>query len=311
MTTRQAAGQVTRTDRRIAAGVDIGGTKSAVALVDVDSGDVVDLREIDTLADQGADRLHQRLRPVIDRMVEGSVVVPRGVGVAVPEIVSRDGTVVTDVVIPGLSGDLLAAWGDLGVTVVEADVRAAAIAEARFGQGSPFASFAYVSVGTGISYCFVIDGRAWAGANGAAILLGSGLLADRGSFGGDVGTPPLEEFASGPSLVAHYRAAGGAAESARDVLDRCEVDSAAGDVVTSAGRALGIGLAELVNLLDPEAVVVGGGLGSAIGRYWDAAVAAARSSIWADVARDVPILQAAIGPRAGVVGAALVSQQRG
>lgn len=88
-------------------------------------------------------------------------------------------------------------------------------------------------------------------------------------------------------------------------------DPKAHQVVIAAGRALGLGLAGLVDLLDPQAVVVGGGLGSASGHYWDSAVAAARSAIWADVSRAVPLLQGAIGPRAAVVGAALCPQPRG
>jgi glucokinase len=213
----------------------------------------------------------------------------------------------TDVVIPGLIGDLASAWADLGVTAVEADVRAAALAEARFGHGDGLRSFAFVSVGTGISACFVLEGKPWPGANGAAILLGSGIIVAGPSEGPGVSERSLEAFAGGPALVQRYRDAGGTAASARDVLDRCAVDPVAREAVTSAGAALGRGLAALVDLLDPEAVVVGGGLGSATGPYLDAAVAAARSAIWADAARAVPILPSAIGPQAGVVGAALCS----
>jgi glucokinase len=296
------------TPSRAALGIDVGGTKTAVGLVDVDSGQMLSVQEIDTRADQGAEQLHQRLRPITGELIAGFGEAPRGVGVAVPEVVTPDGSVLTEVVVPGLKGHLAAAWADLGVTSVAADVRAAATAEARFGQGSSFASFGYVSVGTGISYCFVMGGRPWVGANGAAILLGSGVLVDRGSFDGVIGLEKLEEFACGPALVDHYRAAGGVAESARDVLDRCHEDPAAAEVVTAAGRALGLGLAELVNLLDPEAVVVGGGLGSVDGLYWDSAVTAARSAIWAEVSRDVPLLHAALGPLAGVVGAAVGSK---
>ena len=233
---------------------------------------------------------------------------PVGVGVVVPELVSPVGEVLTDVVIPGLSGDLASAWADLGVTAVEADVRGAALAEGRFGHGVGMASFAFVSVGTGISCCFVLGGRPWAGANGAAILLGSGILVEGSSVGSGAREQSLEAFAGGPALVQRYRDAGGVATSARDVLERCAVDPVARDVAMSAGRALGRGLAVLVDLLDPDAVVIGGGLGTAAGPYRDAAREAARSAIWADAARATPILSSAIGPRAGMVGAALFSR---
>ena len=76
-------------------------------------------------------------------------------------------------------------------------------------------------------------------------------------------------------------------------------------MVDAAARALGEGIATLVNLLDPEAVVVGGGLGTAGGRYWEAVVAAARPGVWLPSARDLPIVPAGLGTDAGACGAAL------
>ena len=135
------------------------------------------------------------------------------------------------------------------------------------------------------------------------------MLVEGSGAGQDRGERSLEAFAGGgPALVERYREGGGVATSARDVLERCTDDPSALDVVTSAGAALGRGLAELVNLLDPSAVVLGGGLGSAAGPYRDAAIEAARAAIWADAARAVPILPSAIGYHDGVVGAALVSR---
>ncbi len=288
-------------------GIDVGGTKTAVVVVERGSGTVLAQRQIETAAPAGARQLHDRLGPVIAELRKLADVEVDGVGVGVPELVTAEGEIVTDVVVPGIRGDLVSLWADLGVTAVEADVRAAAAAEGRLGAGSRYASFGYVSVGTGISHCLVIDGVTWAGANGAAILLGSGVLVDRSTLDGSTGTPPLEEFASGPGIVAAYQRVGGVAESAQQVLEHCEVDELAREVVRRAGRALGLGLAELVNLLDPEAIVVGGGLGSAEGHYWEAMIQAARDAIWADAAREVAITRSILGPLAGAVGAALIA----
>jgi glucokinase len=81
-------------------------------------------------------------------------------------------------------------------------------------------------------------------------------------------------------------------------------DECAQEIIRSAGFALGVSLAFLVNVTDPESVIVGGGLGSAKGLYWDEMVASARRHIWSKVTRELPILPAALGPDAGIVGAA-------
>jgi glucokinase len=65
-----------------------------------------------------------------------------------------------------------------------------------------------------------------------------------------------------------------------------------------------VSLAFLVNITDPEAVIVGGGLGSAQGMYWDEMVESARRHIWSKVTRELPILRASLSVDAGIVGAA-------
>lgn len=76
------------------------------------------------------------------------------------------------------------------------------------------------------------------------------------------------------------------------------------EVVRSAGHALGVSVAFLVNTLDPEAVIVGGGLGLAGGLYWSSFVDSTRDHVWAETTRSLPILTANLGPDAGFIGAA-------
>ena len=75
-------------------------------------------------------------------------------------------------------------------------------------------------------------------------------------------------------------------------------------------RALGATLGLMVNMLDPEIVVVGGGLGMAGGLYWESFVASTRRHIWSDTHRDLPIVTAAYGSDAGFVGAAALALQK-
>jgi glucokinase len=293
----------------IVGGVDIGGTKTAVVAIALPRADVKFCEVIATQAAHGAGRLRGELGTVLARLrSELGLREHPPVGVSVPELVDLDGVVTTDVVVPGLAGDLTQ-WAELGVVRVESDVRAAACAEAHVGAGRGFPSIAYLSIGTGISSTFVQNGVAWPGAHGAAILLGSGSLGSRPGSG----SRPyiLEELASGTAIVAGYQSLGGHAGSAREVLDRYSSDPLATQVIDQAGHAPGHGVAVLVNLLDPDAVIVGGGLGSVEGPYWRGLRASARAHIWADAARDVPLLRSGLGPDAAAIGAALAAGAAG
>jgi uncharacterized membrane protein len=75
-------------------------------------------------------------------------------------------------------------------------------------------------------------------------------------------------------------------------------------IVRSAGEALGSTIAWLVNVLDPESVIIGGGLGLSEGTYWESIEATARKNIWSDLHRGLPFVRAATGADAGLIGAA-------
>ncbi len=289
--------------RRVSVGIDIGGTKTAVLAVTLPGVDVLFREAFPTQATLGAAHLRGKLTAILARLRSELGLHARfPVGVSVPELVDLDGLVATDVVVPGLTGDLKE-WVEIGVECVESDVRAAAHAEARVGAGRGFPSFGYMSIGTGISSTFVLGGVAWPGAHGAAILLGSGPFGPKLS---PDGRPyPLEELASGPAMVAAYRALGGRARTAQEVLDRCDSDPLAAQAVADAGSAAGQGVALFVNVLDPHALIVGGGLGCVGGPYWQCLEAAARAQIWAIAARRIPLLRSGLGPDAAAIGAAL------
>jgi len=152
----------------------------------------------------------------------------------------------------------------------------------------------------------VQDGWPYAGAHGNALILASSPVTTMCTECGAVLRPVLEEFASGPALVARYnKATGRQIARGEEVMAAVDTgDLAATEVVRTSGEALGVSIGWLVNVLDPQAVIVGGGLGSAGGLYWDSMVASTRAHIWADTSRDLPIIPAALGPDAGMIGAA-------
>ena len=120
------------------------------------------------------------------------------------------------------------------------------------------------------------------------------------------------KIASGPVLLRRYRAGGAAAvERAEDVFAAARSgDPIAREVIETAGECVGATIGLLVNVLDPHAVVTGGGIGSAESLYWQSLEGAARRSIWWDTQSDLPIVRATFGEGAGVVGTAVAALGR-
>ena len=262
-----------------AVGIDVGGSKIAAAIVDVNAGLVLrELRVPTPVSDGGA--------AVLDECVElAHVLDPDGaaaVGIGLCEFVDLSGRPTSAYTVDWLALDVERAFGNAARVRIESDVRAGALAEARFGAARRFTSFVYVVVGSGVSHCLVLEGRPYRGARGNAIVTGA---------------PPVEFSVGGLALA---RRAG--VESAEQVLS----DPVHAPLVDAAAEELGHALATLVNALDPEALVIGGGLGIAE-RYRERVVAAARAGIEHEATRQLPIIPATLGAQSGVVGAALAA----
>lgn len=266
-----------------AIGIDVGGTKIAAGLVDTATGVCEARFERVTRPEREASAVLADCVAMAQRLAAGQPGLPIGIGIC--ELVDREGHTQSAQTIDWRDTDVVGAFAGIGPAVAESDVRAAAVAESRFGAGRGVEDLLYVTVGTGISSCLVIGGRAYPGALGNAICFGA---------------PPVEDAASGLAL-----AAAGGREWAEDVL----ADPALDDVVEAAAAALGAGLAWLVNALDPGIVVIGGGLGLA-DRYRELAMAAMRPMIFAHNTREVRVVPAELGADAGVIGAALAAVQR-
>ena len=292
-----------------AIGLDVGGTKIAAGLVAIPSGAVLARRTIPTLPKRGGETvLNDTLSLAEELKTEAgkSNLELLGIGVGVPELVDPEGNITSAHTLAWQGDRVQAAFSRLAPAVVESDVRAGALAEAMFGAGRGYRLFVYVTVGTGISSTLVQDGRPFAGARGNALIMASSPFTMECSSCDTALNPILEEFASGPALVARYNRHGTrVVERAEEVTAVAqEGDRAAAMVVRSAGEALGNSVGFLINVMDPEAIVVGGGLGSAGGLYWDSFVASTRAHIWAENSRGLPILPAAMGADSGLIGAA-------
>ena len=288
----------------VALGIDVGGTKVAFAVVDRGGAVLVERRLVNAEFADARALLVAVAREA--RSLAAGVSSIDGVGVGICELVGPDGQIESSTTIPWTRTDLEAVLSAIGPLTIDADVRAAARAEASFGAGKPYPSFGYVTVGTGISSTFVRDGEAWVGAHGTAQLLGSSVLTLPCPHCGRMLEACLEDVASGAGIVRRYRERGSAqVRGAIDVIAAADAgDEAAATVVGEAIETLGAFLGFFINLFDPHAVVLGGGLAAGAENFRERAADAARSRIWAPAARSTPIVPGALGGNAGVIGAA-------
>ena len=305
-------------DQFAAIGIDVGGTKISAGVVLWPSGELLHCSVIPTAPKRGGEAvLQDTLKVAADLMqwsrAEGLSVT--GIGAAIAELVDPDGNVTSGQTIQWRGVPVRQRLAAIAPTHLDSDVRAAALGEALFGAGKDSRLFIYLTAGTGISYCLVQDGRPYMGARGNAILMGSSPLSTTCTHCGTRLRPVLEEFSSGPALVERYlhsRAEARRSDAKHESVTRAEDvfqvaasgDAIAAEVVRSAGEALGMSAGFLVNVLDPELVIVGGGVGLAGGLYWDAFTQATREHIWSDASRAIPIVSAGLGVHAALVGAA-------
>lgn len=290
-------------------GLDVGGSKIAGGLVFFPSVQLVSRKIIPTHAARGGEPvLADSLELVAELMsrAQSAQLTVQAIGVVVCELVDLQGNITSDKTIAWRGIPLREHFSKIAPAVIEADIRGAALAEVLFGAGRGLELFTYVTVSTGISYTLVQAGKPYAGARGNAMLFGnSPLTVTCGNCGSEL-APTLEEIASGPALVASYnRAAHKDLSRAEDVAAAASSgDPIAVQVMRQGGAQLGIGVGFLVNVLDPQAVIVGGGLGLADGLYWDSFIESTRRHIWSDTNRDLPILHGALGTDAALIGAA-------
>jgi glucokinase len=291
-------------------GIDIGGTKTSAGIVRFPSGDLLHQESVPTNPKRAGEAVLRDIAALADRVAaqgRRSGLELAGLGIGVCELVDGNGRILSHSCLAFDENQMREALGHLGPMMLDADVRAAALAEALFGAGKRFKIFVYVTIGTGIAACLMLDGVPYLGARGATGTMASSPLNFVCNHCGQTSQQTLEEVASGPGLVTRFnRVRPGAALRGQDVLEaalRGDLDALR--VVQSAGEALGSTVGLLVNVLDPEALVIGGGLGLSEGPFWDSFIASTRQHIWSDVHRNLPILRAGTGTHAGTIGAAV------
>ncbi len=312
---------------QVAIGVDLGGTKILTAVV-TPRGDVVHQHRRPT-PQLGPPAVVEAIADSVASVLAGSGLTAdlvRGVGVGAPgPLDPRRGVVFQP---PNLAGwsdvplaDLLVRRLKLRVHV-ENDANAAALGEWWVGAGRGVDDLVYITVGTGVGGGIILGARLIHGVSGTAGEIGHMTI--------DLHGPPcpcgssgcLEVLASGPAIVRMAREAIGAgrptaivelaggdleavtAETVADAARRGDV--LARELFDRAGNYLGVGVANLLNLLNPARVVIGGGVSEAGEFFLEPVRRTARACAFDRPARDAEIIPTALGVEVGAIGVAAV-----
>lgn len=307
-------------------GVDLGGTKIATALFDTSTQLLRKMRVLTEPRD-GADAVIARINDSIRALLSGAKADAddlAGVGIASPgPLNTRTGVV---------NFAALLDWHDvplrdrihheLGVPVwLENDANAAGLGECHYGAGRGARGMVYVTISTGIGGGIIIDRRIYRGWHDSAGEFGHICIEPGGRSCRCGNRGCLQAYASGPALaeIARERLAATGRSSAildlaggvPDRINALILEQAAlqGDPTAIAlwnemGARLGLGLSILVQLFDPELIVIGGGLSKAWPLFRDSTLDTIRQHIYKMLADDLRIMPATLGDEAGLYGAA-------
>jgi len=299
----------------VVVGVDLGGTKTAAAIVERD-GTTGPVHSLPTPAQSGPAAVLDAVAQLVRRVAGDARVRAVGVGTAGVVDVGRGTIVSATSTFPGWPGtdvaggirDRLGGRGVGGPAVfVQNDVDAHAAGEAWRGAAAGADSMLMVAVGTGVGGSVVLSGRPLRGAHHLAGEIGHMPVPGAEGLGCPCGRPGhLEALAAGPAILRRYVQLGGdpGSHDARDVVARASAGEVlAGKVVEDAAVAVGRAIAGLATVLDPEVVVVGGGVAGAGDLWWSAMERTVRAEV-VDVLQALPVVPATLGTVAAVVGAA-------
>lgn len=314
-------------------GVDLGGTKTAAGVVSP-TGVVLMSETIPTLNRAGGEAILDATAALIAGLVERAADAGHsvsGVGIGSAGVIdASSGTVVsaTDAIL-GWAGTALASGLSrrLGLDTVRTvnDVHAHALGEAWLGAAAGSSSSLMVAFGTGVGGSFVLDGAPVLGHRFVGGHVGHFASPFAVSDGVPLpcvcgGSGHVEAIASGPALHDAFLRFGGSAQDAADTRDVFALaaseahddgaDARSADSRAAALRAISVGAAAagqavggLINVLDPETVVISGGLADAGELWWKPMEAALRQELLTPLV-SVPVVRANLGNTAAIVGAA-------
>ena len=315
----------------LVAGVDLGGTKILTVLADR-AGRVLARVKVSTHARRGQDYvINTIVESVHEAMRKSGASADKicAVGVGAPGPLDPDRGLVFFA--PNLGwknvplGTIMSEWLKLPV-YLDNDANLAALGEHVYGAGRNAAHMVYITVSTGVGGGLILDGRVYHGTGGGAGEIGHLTVAPEGPVCNCGNAGCLEAVSSGTAIALRARAlvddgrgtgilaaAGGDPEqvSARAVSEAAAAgDAEAVEILREAGRYLGVAVAGVINLLNPSAVVLGGGALQSTAALWEAMLTEVQRRTLESSLAAVRVVRGALGGDAGALGAVALALER-
>jgi len=293
-------------------GVDIGGTNLRGAVVRSDGEIQARFRLKSSIAD-GSEVFIKRLSDEIDGLITESAnlgVQVQGLGVGIPGLIGADGLIHSSVNLKPLEGLNLSETLStrLKLPVVAAnDANLIALAEARFGAGKGMHSLVVITIGTGLGSGLILDQKIWSGVGGFASELGH-ITVDPEGFDCPCGNRGcLEQYVSAGALS---RFGGGLSPETLALKARVG-DPYACAAFDKLGYWLGTALASLLNTLNIQGVIIGGGVAASYDLFERSLYTTMCQRSFTRIFEQVTVCRATLGDDAGLFGGALLAAENG
>jgi glucokinase len=306
-------------------GLDLGGSFLKYALGD-DRGTLLTDGVRQSRAQSAAEDIFNNIFLAVEKLLEAALIhngAVKGIGIGSPGVIDAErGTLL------GQSPNL-PHWADIEIAptierkfgvpaFADNDANIMTIAEMELGAGKGFRNAICLTVGTGIGGGLFIDGKLFRGSEYAGSELGHIVIESDGLPCPCGGRGCLEQYASAPAILRLYGEAlaeeGRRVDGDLDVKDIFEKlttgDNAAKKAIDRASEYLGVGIASLVNALNPEVIIIGGGVSNAGSVYIEKVAKIAHERAMANASKNLQVRKAEMGNQAGVIGALLYARKR-
>lgn len=254
-------------------GIDIGGTKISSAVVD-EKGDLIDKYRIQSNAEEGRDEVLKRIRISIDRLMTSDI---EGIGIGTAGFIdSENGIVKFAGNIEGWTGLHLKEELEKYVKVpvfVDNDANIAALCEKWLGAAKNYSSFVMLTMGTGLGGAIYDEKMGfWQGASFQGAELGHMILHPKGRLCTCTQEGCAEKYIAGSALSINYEDLTGKDLTGPEIMAMIDENEDAKESVRRIAQDLGLYLASIKNIFDPQGVVIGGGFIETKDYWWEEAI---------------------------------------